>query len=144
MQTTIPNQDAATPPRSVFLRHHRLIERLLILMTPIALFSALVPIGLAIQLAGWVVLFAVFFASAMLDRHRARESGGASAGHDERRAPHHAIRPSRIAPWLVPADDDSDDWLGPFNPDTGLPLEVSPYSVQSVDEEITNASGFDA
>jgi hypothetical protein len=144
MQTTIPNQDAATPPRSFFLRHHRLSERLLILMTPIALFSALAPIGLAIQLAGWVVLFAVFFASAVLDRHRARESGVASERDDGGRPPGRAPRPNRAAPWFVPADDDSDDWLGPFNPHTGLPLDVSPYSVQSVDEEVTNASGFDA
>jgi hypothetical protein len=123
MQTTTTNPDAGTPPSSFFLRHHRLSEMLLILTAPVAVFTGLAPIGLALQLSGWVVLFAVLYASARLDRAMRQRGRVHTPGLVLPRAggPAAIRRPYPGA--TFPSS------LGPFNTQNGLDLSVSPESI---------------
>lgn len=129
---TMPNPSPAPANR---LRR-RLLDAFLMLAAPAALFTALAPTSpVRVQVLAWTVFVLVLIVSALLDRRRMtravpRPTTQGKPAPDKN-------RPSRVPMGLALDQDDDmiDDWLGPFNPDNGLSLDIAPYFLHDLDDK---------
>ncbi|MEA3644104.1 MAG: hypothetical protein VBE63_29900 [Lamprobacter sp.] len=103
------------PPVATQSLGRRLTDAVLGLVAGAALLTAFAPLPwLALNLTAWAVFILVLALSALLDHRRA-----------------HLTKQSPTALGITPMADDQDidDWLGPFNPDNGLSLDMAPYFI---------------
>lgn len=128
----MPNSQAKRPPpfilprfATIFIAGMLLAICLLLLFPQTMAFEAIV---------NWLLIIAVvrLLVKALWRDHRRYRFGPARR---------HTVRlrhdKSRNAPSHAPARSSSKDWLGPFNPDDGLPLDESPYRARQEPSSVT-------
>ncbi|MBK5938230.1 hypothetical protein CCR96_02870 [Halochromatium roseum] len=84
--------------------------------------------SLALHLTAWAVFILVLILSALLDRQREQRTTRSTMQQGVR-SERLAKRPLAFGMTPVAEDQDIDDWLGPFNPDNGLSLDIAPYFI---------------
>lgn len=117
------------PPVAPQSLGRRLADAVLGLIAGAALLVALAPLpSLALHLTAWAVFILVLILSALLDRQREQRTTRSTMQQGVR-SERLAKRPLAFGMTPVAEDQDIDDWLGPFNPDNGLSLDIAPYFI---------------
>lgn len=108
----------------------RLTDAVLGLIAGAALLTALTPLpSMTLHLTAWAVFILVLALSALLDHRRAQRTTRSTMRQGVRSAHLTKRSPTALGITHMADDQDIDDWLGPFNPDNGLSLDMAPYFI---------------